>query len=452
MKFKLIIFLFLLSTVSGHCFGISIYEIQYQFQISNQTDNYTAFLVRYGDGTGFMRVLYKNNNAQQSKIVNMDFVEILKSDSDPTINDVLLFDTRNPHMIKGTDNYNPDQLFFRKNSTGIEFSPWKVSSFDVATNKNIVGNIIAVKLLNASDLTEDYAARFFNKNEAFYVNLLKNLNTLNNNPPQQAHQLPTVAPAAAASSLPILHLIIIGNTNDLKIGASCAVDVKNIKNEFCDIASLLNVTILYTEITGIDFSKANIVSTIKSLKPDKNDIVVFCYTGHGFSYAHDNYSAYPQLDLTRRRTDDVDENTLNVNDIYNSIVSKGARLNIVISDCCNSDIGVCRPFGNNYALTSKSYVGWVKSYCDNLFLNTKANILASAAQKGEFAYCNNDIGGYFTWSFLNSLEKHLSKFNTSQPDWNTIFSDSYNATLNLSRQNSCAWNNCRQDIAYYIKK
>lgn len=88
-------------------------------------------------------------------------------------------------------------------------------------------------------------------------------------------------------------------------------------------------------IAGTKYNKKNVELAIKNLKPvpDK-DIVVFYYTGHGFRKPTERkkISQFPFLDL-RSKTDSnyMAQSRLNIEkDIFNKIVSKGARFNLVL--------------------------------------------------------------------------------------------------------------------------
>ncbi len=90
-----------------------------------------------------------------------------------------------------------------------------------------------------------------------------------------------------------------------------------------------------TTIAGNDYNKNNVENTIASLQPSQNDIVVFYYSGHGFS-KKDNRQ-YPYLELSSKSFQSLEEHSLNIEDIYNNLKRKNAHVTLVISDCCNDD-------------------------------------------------------------------------------------------------------------------
>ncbi len=120
-------------------------------------------------------------------------------------------------------------------------------------------------------------------------------------------------------------------------------------------------------IFGKEFSKINVDNAINAISPGPADIVVFYYSGHGFSNIKDKYS-FPYLDLRDKSFQTYGgAYTLNIEDIYNRIRAKGARLNLVFSDCCNSDPSQSSIITSDVAGTRSSSIGWNINNCKALF-------------------------------------------------------------------------------------
>ncbi|NOT52084.1 MAG: caspase family protein [Chitinophagaceae bacterium] len=450
--FLLLIFLFF--SFSG--FSLSIYEISYEFKNLTEFPRYTAMLVRYGNGTGFMRVRYMNIAKTETYVVHMEFDEVegrSKIDGLPHL--TLQFKGKGPRYIinssgnKTNEAYNPDILWFKKRAEDKDFKPWGVTSQNTDETFEY-GNILAVKVMNDADLTKPYVKQYFLETETFYANLFKTTtpvkpvdnNVGNNNGV-------TTNPAA---TLPVkMHFIIVANTNDPRIGYSVQKDVTNLSSQMKDVATFLKIPLNYVEVSGAKFNKKNVEAAVTALKPGVNDIVIFYYSGHGYSFEEDKNQAYPQFDLRESRFEDITVATLNASQIMDMVKAKKARLNIVLSDCCNSNLGLLKPEGKNFALTAKSLLSWDANYCNNLFLKSSGSIIATAAKKGQFAYGNTDVGGYFTSNFVTALEKYLSKFTTTQPTWDQIITETQTTTVSLSMANVCQANTtCRQDPVYAV--
>lgn len=409
-------------------FATSIYEIKYKFEDSNI--EYVAFLVRYENSTGFMRVRYKNN-AGVMKVVSMDFDEISGTDNGEK---TLRFEGKNPIFILGDskDTYYVDYIWFKQKKDEVNYRPWGVTS-PHPNGTTSQGTIVSVKLLNTNEITRDYANLFFGTSETFYVNLFYK------NEQQQS----------STFNGGKLKLITIANTLDEDIGETCEKDAVRVKRKFSDIANFLGLEFQYSEISGSRFNKQLIIQTLNNVNSNYNDIVVVCYTGHGFRYKNDEDHPYPQFDLTTSSWQPIDQNTINAADVYSLLDKEQAHLKLLFTDCCNTEIRQARPFGHSSPFTAKSRVQWNKSNCESLFLNTKGTIIASAASAGEVAFCNSDIGGYFLYNLIESLDKALDVF-SSYPSWEKIIKETQTTVLDMTNNSSCKYEICTETSVYWL--
>lgn len=254
--------------------------------------------------------------------------------------------------------------------------------------------VISQRVLTMTDLTEDVVAPFFNNTEPNYSRLLK---------------LETRSFGSANRNI-TLHLIIAANTLDSSIGESCKMDLVNIKANFRQIARELGVNFVVREFWGKAFSKTNVVNTLERLKPGQRDIVVFYFSGHGFRYTGEDNINYPQMSFRINHSQNRDSNGMNLMAVLNLLNRKQtrARLNLVISDCCNENDGVARPKGRD-VLSTRSLP--IKPNIDNLrslFLpQNPSNIIVTAADRNQLASSNDVIGGYFSFQFLANLQTNL---------------------------------------------
>ncbi|MGB1247973.1 MAG: DUF7477 domain-containing protein [Chitinophagales bacterium] len=216
-----------------------------------------------------------------------------------------------------------------------------------------------------------------------------------------------------------LHLIMVSNTLDQSIGMSCEVDKMNSSSQFEIVCEELGIPIKQTFIDGRDFTKDEVTRVVNNLNPASDDIVVFIYSGHGYRFS-DQTSTYPRIDLRYSAYQDINESTsYNIAEIYDAIVSKGARLNIVISDCCNSDIGITSREGFASLTSRRQPVGEIEKL-EELFLNTDGDMLITSSKPYQTS-CGNAIdGGYFLSSFFSALSKETSALTYSTPEWDNI--------------------------------
>lgn len=235
------------------------------------------------------------------------------------------------------------------------------------------------------------------------------------------------------SNLPVkIHLIVVANTLISDIGTSTLVDVNNIVGEVTGISDVLGVDMNKVLISDKQFTKKNVETFMASFNPGPNDVVIFMYSGHGYRFSNQT-EKYPQLDMRYSEYQTIDDGaTMNLKQVFDAIVKKGARLNLVLGDCCNSDIGFSRSVGSSF-MNSRSSVDPDVNKLRQLFLKTDGDIIAAGASKGEYSWCTMNNGGFFTCSFIGALREEISKFKQDDvPDWGDIMKGTVNGTLKKS--------------------
>lgn len=239
-----------------------------------------------------------------------------------------------------------------------------------------------------------------------------------------------------------LILLIAANTIDATIGNGCKEDMNSMRELFTKLSLEMDFNFIELIIQGEDYGKENILGAIDLLTPGNNDIVVFYYSGHGFSYEKDAEKKYPQIDLRSHPASDkidvVNAHTENLSDIFELIKQKGARLNIVIGDCCNNLIDFKRKSkGGNSALLKekKEPVIINKKSGEALFCDYTASILVAAASKGEYAVSDDDLGSLFTYNFSESLKRIMKNDidkNVGLP-WGMLLEETTDKAFDLSK-------------------
>jgi hypothetical protein len=416
----------LLLVLPGICQAISVYYVSYRFAGADKTA-YEAFLVRNDANGGFIRVRYTDAK-QQECLVNMAFTEEYREGKE-----YLLFKGASPVFMKGTGSYNPDYFWFKKDPSASKYNSYSVSSPGTdGTTSN--GTISSFKLLDLGKLSEDFVAKFFDAEENFYQNLFAETETFDYNNEVQ----------------PTLHLVLAADTWDKSIGTSCQAEQDRVYNYFEEIANQSGMKFDPTMIHDGAFTKQNVTNALNGLQPGVNDAVVFYYSGHGFRFNNDT-DPYPRIDIRTNDFADIQNNSLSLSYIYNTLKGKKARLNLVLGDCCNSFIGLPRFVTGGNTNMDRSLNTLSGSNCKQLFLQSKGNIIATAATKGQYALCDNgpDGGGLFTKAFLNALDYQLSTFN-AKPTWTALMSATKNQTAVYSENSSCLADVCRHDPIFYV--
>jgi hypothetical protein len=250
---------------------------------------------------------------------------------------------------------------------------------------------------------------------------------------------------------------LIANTEDPSIGSTCVIDKDATLKTFGEIAEYMKIPFEPTVIYGKKYNKQNVENAINALNPGNNDIVIFYYTGHGFSDMKDAYT-FPYLDLRTKDFESIGgENAMNMQDIYQKIKSKGARLNLVLSDCCNSDPNLTNNISSGMASLRSSSLGWSMQNCQELFLNQRpTSILMTAASKGEVSAGNNAYGGFFTFNFRESLQKNLGLFGQFVT-WEQLLKNAKTQTITKANNTMCpningvGFSQCRQNPVFVLE-
>lgn len=247
---------------------------------------------------------------------------------------------------------------------------------------------------------------------------------------------PTTTTPSTVQAVPNIHLVVVANTLVPDIGRSCEVDRDNIIQEFTDMSDALGIKLKKYVVDGSNLNKAYLNRTISNMSVGSNDVVVFAYSGHGFRWSNQS-SEYPQMALFYSRFDaPSNDNSINLKSVYDQIVAKGARLNIVLGDCCNNDIGYSSREGAG-GLASRSYTRGSTQRLRQLFFESRGNIIAMAAKPGETACGSKLMGGYFLNAFFSAIDKEVSLLSDYTPKWDNIMSRAMKTATYKTQGTSC---------------
>jgi Caspase domain len=236
------------------------------------------------------------------------------------------------------------------------------------------------------------------------------------------------------------HLVVAANTEIGDIGTSCLVDERNLVNEFEGICEVMGITLKKYMVDGKNFTKPKLLSTLNGLNPGKNDIVFFAYTGHGFRWSNQT-EKYPQLDMRYNPyTSITTESSITLKEVYDIITSKSARLNIVLGDCCNSDVGVNQRTSNTF-LSARNDANFNRKNLEKLFYNSDGDVIATAASPGQVSWSNSVNGGFFLSSFFQAFREEIGYLDTD-PSWSGMLSNTIKYAAYKSSKAACS--NCTE--------
>jgi hypothetical protein len=425
MKTKNLFLVVLLSLCGSNLFAQDLYEVQF----STGGIDYKGLLVMFNESEMYMRVGYTDDK----KIYRVVQVDYTSKQGVSQGREYLVLIGSNPKFItdEGQYAYNPDHLLFMGNAK----KPWVIFDLDDINNRVMATTFTALK---KGVVTERYLRSFYKSNEADFFDIKRMFGL--------EISAPTPEPEPELSyEKANLHLIIVANTSISDIGAGCNVDKRNLISEFQQISNTLKIGFKKYIVEGSNFTKTQTLSTLNNLSVNSNDIIIFIYRGHGFRWSNQT-ETWPQMDLRTDNYTRFGANTsFGLQEAYTIIQSKKARLNIVLADCCNNDIGMNKINNSPYMqMQSKNIYDVVK--LRKLFIETEGNILSCAASPGEYSWVNSVIGGFYTVSFMQALREEVSYLNKNTPNWTTIL----NSTIQNAKNKTNMCSNCSaQNGKYY---
>lgn len=198
------------------------------------------------------------------------------------------------------------------------------------------------------------------------------------------------------------HAIIVADTNDSTIGNSVIIDKRKINTLTRNIARNTGLILKQQNIYAYNFNYNTVTRSLNNLSVRADDVVMFYYSGHSSNAG----GKWPALNLKGR--------SLKLHNVIYNLKAKKPRLLLVIADSCNnltSRGSSLNSFMRRSIQTPKRH-----NY-EKLFLKHKGTIIMGAATPGEYAWGNGQHGGFFTYQFLESLNKELV---SSAPNWNQL--------------------------------
>ena len=235
-----------------------------------------------------------------------------------------------------------------------------------------------------------------------------------------------------------IHAIVFAATHDATIGDGSQKSFNLISSE---IETIINQTGLRSKLyyrTGDAFTLGSYQSVINDLEEVdlSKDIILFYFLGHGYQ----SNNPYPNVVFKNTSgvvsQQDLDESSVNLEDISRELNQKGARLTIVIGEACNNELDLD---AENYTNTEDIVSNLTPPLATQLkyrrlFLQAEGSILVSSSRSGQPSYISKSEGGAFTQSFLKALHKQTQKSNLSKAHWIALFDDARKRTQALAKR------------------
>lgn len=424
-------------------FSQTTYTLQYKSPYPGDTTTSSAFFLLNNNGTGIARINYVANG-QSNQQAEMSIRESYPRDAqgEPVLSQ-LQYTGLTVKTIKGDSSAKPAPVkywFTQNKETGF-YEPWAVT--DTITNLlPAERNFISSQYWETASLTRSLLKNYFDTADAFFSNLygIKTRGGSLLSPDQKKTRI---------------LFLLVGSTYDSVVGPACLLDTKKMIGTITRISDSLGLprkNLIIDTVFGSRYNHTNVVKAINKLKPVKGrDIVIFYYSGHGFTNPLRNDYDFPFIDLRdprQRPRLEPRDSALNIEDIYTTLKNKGGMFTLVLSDCCNNKIDDAKNQGHPQP-RRRGGERWSAENIKSLFIrNEPLSVLMTAASKGEKAWAINSFGSFFTDNFLNSLTTYIGK-DQKDPVWPIIMSDAQESTIFKIKTYECPatsrqFNNCNQ--------
>jgi hypothetical protein len=418
----------------------SVFHFDVTLTANNVQTTYSALAVIQKSGVGQVRlrptVTSSDNPVVWSQAINAVPLPPAVDSAEAPLN--LQYKGSRQTVISG-DGVAPPlfDLVFRLNSE--EWLPYALTA-PGSEGKNIITEVQKPIWIGKNKLTKELVAQFYLPKEDFFANQFVLLSR----------------GLTAEEKLTRMHVIIVANTTDSAVGGNSKKGMDNAETVFSEIAETMGIKTRITKIFGSNFGREAVVRALNQLNPASQDIVVFYYIGHGFRLASTT-SPNPLMDLRSNNYEDYVKFAMSIDDVYRQIRSKGARLNIVLSDCCNWDVGKPLPYGRPDLQPRDSGLDFDVDKCKALFLpSIRTSILGVAADKNQLSVSNPSLGGFFFHYFSTMVKQGISKSSSGMPNWVQILEETKSKTFDKSRNTYCSrpWilqNICFQTPRYVMQ-
>ena len=226
-----------------------------------------------------------------------------------------------------------------------------------------------------------------------------------------------IAIATALSSWsqnkPTLHAIIFADTYDDKIGAGAYVSKTQFGDLLVAIADSINYDYEFYWGLGDACRKATLIETLDNFHCDTADIVVFCYLGHGVRSINDT-SIFPQMCLHEKDQKDF----VPLEYVKKRLAEHGARVTLVIGDCCNSYSEFTEP--KTEAAGATKLPGAATNLINQLFTQFTGVVTMCASKPGSFGWCNSVTGMYFNNELIRAIQSpNINSIIPNRP-WSSV--------------------------------
>ena len=211
-----------------------------------------------------------------------------------------------------------------------------------------------------------------------------------------------IAPSTDAQTV---HALLIIMDADSKIGPALKIDQEEIENLLTWVNRVYPVKqTVYLSSNNATRRKA-VLDWIQNVRPARDDVMFVYYGGHGAMVSRVYKETYLQL------TDGALFRSKLANTMQQA---NSCRLKLLITDACSSAPSPVMPMSYAVEIVSKSHI-------KALFGQHEGFLHVNAATEGEYAWCNNSRGSYFTLSLIDSISDKSDANGDGFVTWKEVF-------------------------------
>jgi LysM repeat protein len=217
-----------------------------------------------------------------------------------------------------------------------------------------------------------------------------------------------------------LHLVLFSATNDPSIGEGCRINYHKTIREVKKMAQLAGLQYQGYCTAGRLASPAQVKAKLSAVNIQKNDVVIFHYSGHA---VNDGRSRWPQLLLNG--------GTLRLASVHQFLKDSPAKLTLTIGDCCNTTYFARRSKSSKNSIQVRSKGNLAQGY-QKLLKQTSGHWIVSGSRKGRSSYYNGLVGGFMTFALFEGLYQVAQQ--ASIPSWHEVFATMTSHTQQLAQE------------------
>jgi hypothetical protein len=441
---KSVLVILVLSVIVMQASSQTIYEAKYNFNAAADTKSYAAFLFKYNDGVNLIRLKYTDPSTGKTVVADTETEEFFASgpDGQDDYNTMLIKVVKAKDSTTGRSLQITLPVFIYKLDSTSGFHELKGVCTSEHNPQMTLSTRFDAEYIAPERVSKDLLFNYFTKTDDFYLGFYG----------------PGVRGGVnlKGNELKIkMHVLLVSDTKDPTRGDHHKSDLLKMTASFDTIRKYIGITDANYNLKIIkddEVTQANVNAAINRwLKPGREDIVVFYFFGHGFrknvrdSFPYINLMSLVNITKKTWKADSlkVIDSAISMQSIFERIQKKGARLNLVLSDVCNINVGQDPYTTLQPATRGENTWSFNPTSVRQLFLSSKrVSVLSNACKNGEASWSTNRLGGFFTNKFNSALQDYSSG-KKGMANWKTLMDDVRGRSIILAATTCCQ--NCERN-------